>query len=79
MSDIAPLPFSTVLQFNSDPRELSDYEQWWADQQTWLAQHGYMLRARYRKGWVPSWLNDPSREFEAEDWLQTVVRSHAVL
>ena len=79
MSDIAPLPFSILSQFNNDHRNLSDYEQWWADQETWLAQQGYMLRTRYRKGWVPSWLNDPSRVLEAENWLQPVVRSHAVL
>ena len=76
MSDIVPLPFSIVSQFNNDHRKLSDYEQWWADQQTWLAQQGYMLRARYRKGWVPSWLNDPSHGREVEDWLRPVVSSH---
>lgn len=40
-------------------RETSEYlnvaEQWWRDLQPWLERCGYLLRERYREGWVPSW------------------------
>ncbi|KAJ7680931.1 kinase-like domain-containing protein [Mycena polygramma] len=32
---------------------------YWRDMQPWLEEHGYMLRARYRPGWVPSWHKNP--------------------
>jgi hypothetical protein len=34
---------------------LNDTERWWRDHQPWLEQSGYLLRARYRPDWVPSW------------------------
>lgn len=35
--------------------KLSPAEIWWRDHQLWLQKKGYMLRPRYRPGWVPSW------------------------
>ncbi|GBE80574.1 predicted protein [Sparassis crispa] len=37
------------------PGELRPTEYFWRDLQPWLAEHGYMLRPRYRPGWIPSW------------------------
>ncbi|KAI9063466.1 hypothetical protein FKP32DRAFT_1572015 [Trametes sanguinea] len=47
---------------------LTPVECWWRDHQPFFAEHGYMLRPRYRPGWVPSWQRDPSIDiFFAED------------
>jgi hypothetical protein len=34
---------------------LRGLELWWRDHQVWLQERGYMLRKRYRPGWIPSW------------------------
>ena len=34
---------------------LLEHEEWWRDHQVWLQERGYMLRKRYRPGWIPSW------------------------
>jgi len=34
---------------------LIGHEIWWRDHQVWLQERGYMLRKRYRPGWIPSW------------------------
>ncbi|KAF7797589.1 hypothetical protein EIP86_008789 [Pleurotus ostreatoroseus] len=39
--------------------QLSSGEIWWRDHQQWLEKKGYMLRPRYRPGWVPSWEGNP--------------------
>ncbi|KAI8993982.1 kinase-like domain-containing protein [Trametes punicea] len=46
--------------------DLSEDEIWWRDHQVWLQERGYMLRPRYRPGWVPSWKvnEDYCRMFE---------------
>ncbi|OSD01770.1 hypothetical protein PYCCODRAFT_1436060 [Trametes coccinea BRFM310] len=49
---------------------LTSAEQWWKDHQPFFAEHGYMLRPRYRPDWVPSWQRDPSIDIlSAEDQL----------
>ncbi|TBU50532.1 kinase-like domain-containing protein [Dichomitus squalens] len=51
---------------------LSSLEITWRDRQQYLESRGYMLRRRYRPGWVPSWKTDPSiRPTDAEDSLTT--------
>ncbi|KAK7692287.1 hypothetical protein QCA50_003912 [Cerrena zonata] len=45
-------------------------EVWWRDHQVWLAERGYMLRPRYRPGWVPSWKDTGKRWQQFEDGLQ---------
>ena len=40
--------------------ELMNFEVQWRDRQPMLEQRGYMLRPRYRPGWIPSWHKDPS-------------------
>ena len=38
---------------------LDEKEIFWRDHQKWLQERGYMLRPRYRPGWVPSWKGKP--------------------
>ncbi|KAI0643664.1 hypothetical protein C8Q79DRAFT_976044 [Trametes meyenii] len=46
--------------------ELTEVETFWKDRQPFS--HGYMLRPRYRPGWIPSWQRDPTtRILAAED------------
>jgi hypothetical protein len=40
---------------------LNEGETWWRDRQKWLQDCGYMLRPRYRPGWVPSWKDTKDR------------------
>lgn len=36
----------------------------WRDRQVFLESRGYMLRPRYRPGWVPSWQGNPEVHYE---------------
>ena len=36
--------------------ELRDREVFWRDHYDWLKERGYLLRPRYRPGWVASWI-----------------------
>ncbi|KAH8107742.1 kinase-like domain-containing protein [Cristinia sonorae] len=38
-----------------DPDALLSRELFWRDHQPWLKESGYLLRPRYRPGWIPSW------------------------
>ncbi|PSS37271.1 hypothetical protein PHLCEN_2v909 [Hermanssonia centrifuga] len=59
--------------------ELSDFELRWRDKQEFLASKGYMLRPRYRPGWVPSWSTDSSRRpDEYEDYWELPLRQHLI-
>ncbi|KAJ7151665.1 hypothetical protein C8R46DRAFT_490288 [Mycena filopes] len=40
-------------------------EQFWVDHQPFLLSRGYLLRPRFRKGWVPSWTL-PGAKFDPE-------------
>ncbi|TDL19269.1 hypothetical protein BD410DRAFT_774138 [Rickenella mellea] len=55
----SPLPHLSADVF-TDPTgghwKLSEDEIWWRDRQVFLESRGYMLRGRFRPGWVPSWL-----------------------
>ncbi|TDL26469.1 hypothetical protein BD410DRAFT_715808 [Rickenella mellea] len=46
---------------------LAPYEVWWRDREEILDRHGYVLRKRFRKGWVPTWLGNDLRPFSCED------------
>ncbi|KAF8490412.1 hypothetical protein JB92DRAFT_3085197 [Gautieria morchelliformis] len=48
---------------------LTPSERFWIALQPWLASCGYMLRPRYRPGWVPSWLGTNQHRFECEDGI----------
>lgn len=51
------------------PGDLSKGEVWWVEHQEALAAAGYMLRARYRPGWIPSWRGTNKFYLDAEDGL----------
>lgn len=46
---------------------LGDEEVIWRDLQPWLEQQGYLLRPRYRVGWVPKWKGTKISRFDHED------------
>ncbi|KAJ7680967.1 hypothetical protein DFH06DRAFT_1265694 [Mycena polygramma] len=54
---------------NSAPRsapihpreELAPKELYWLDHHDWLKDSGYLLRPRFRPGWIPSWKTDPRK------------------
>ncbi|RDX54887.1 hypothetical protein OH76DRAFT_1478401 [Lentinus brumalis] len=46
---------------------LVEEEFFWREHQQWLADHGYMLRPRYRQDWQPSWLKSNKLYFQCED------------
>ncbi|KAF5366368.1 hypothetical protein D9757_008693 [Collybiopsis confluens] len=47
--------------------ELQDYEIFWHRHFDWLKDRGYLLRPRYRPGWVASWLGTDGWPSEFED------------
>ena len=47
----------------------------WRDLQPWLEERGYMLRTRYRVGWVPKWKGTKISRFDHEDAHRMAVRS----
>lgn len=46
---------------------LTPIEVKWRDRQPFLEAKGYMLRPRYRPGWVPSWKGSDLQALTAED------------
>ncbi|KAJ7140478.1 hypothetical protein C8R43DRAFT_1238429 [Mycena crocata] len=66
---------STVPRNLRPPRErpfqhLDETERYWVDHHDWLKESGYLLRPRFRPGWVPSWVTDPRKEamFCEDSW-----------
>ena len=56
--------------------KLNGIETRWRDTQSLLEQQGYMLRPRYRPGWIPSWQQNPSlKPDRCEDYVSLPVRS----
>lgn len=49
------------------PGDLDRREAWWLERQEALEAAGYMLRARYRPGWIPSWRGTTQSYFDVED------------
>ncbi|EPT00389.1 hypothetical protein FOMPIDRAFT_1049710 [Fomitopsis schrenkii] len=47
--------------------QLAPYELSWTRRQPFLQSRGYMLRPRYRPGWVPSWRITGARPIDCED------------
>ena len=50
-----------------EPEVLDDSELFWLEHQKWLEECGYMLRPRYRPGWVPSWQGSKKLWEDCED------------
>jgi len=61
------------IDFLDDPRpgrqpgDLDEHETWWAGRQEALEVAGYMLRPRYRPGWIPSWRGTDKSYLDVED------------
>ncbi|TFK47138.1 hypothetical protein OE88DRAFT_1714631 [Heliocybe sulcata] len=53
--------------YSYDPSNILDHEEFWCDHQGWLKEHGYMLRPRFRPGWVPSWKGTDKSPIHCED------------
>ncbi|KAJ3874225.1 kinase-like domain-containing protein [Lentinula edodes] len=49
--------------------ELWDFEIFWRDHYDWLKDRGYLLRPRYRPGWVASWIGTTTEAPRCEDNL----------
>ena len=43
------------------------HEKWCVDRTDLFNRHGYVLRPRYRPGWVPSWHGTGKEEIYCED------------
>lgn len=54
---------------------LSEDEVFWRDHQQYLESKGYMLRPRYRPGWVPSWTKTGKSYLSCEDSVTWLVRN----
>lgn len=57
---------------------LDDDEERWRDRQLYFERRGYMLRPRYRPGWVPSWRKNGQRPTFAEDGAVLPAREHLI-
>ncbi len=57
----------------SQPGDLDEHETWWAERQEALEVAGYMLRSRYRPGWIPSWRGTDKFYLDVEDGQSTRV------
>ena len=51
----------------SIPGDLNVLETWWVERQEALEAAGYMLRPRYRPGWIPSWRGTNKYHLDFED------------
>ena len=49
------------------PEDLGELETWWVEHQEALEAAGYMLRPRYRPGWIPSWRGTNKYYLNLED------------
>ncbi|CAL1706324.1 unnamed protein product [Somion occarium] len=62
----------TTTDPKQDRTQLRPGEVFWRDHQQWLQERGYMLRPRYRPGWVASWKDKDPMYWNYEDskWLK---------
>ena len=67
-----------IISLAMSTRLLSS-EFFWRDHQVWLQNAGYMLRPRYRPGWVSSAGNDPDLFDIHEDSLRPIVSDSSKL
>ena len=69
---------ATVLPDPLDYSILGDEEVPWRDLQPWLEQRGYILRPRYRVGWVPKWKGTKISRLDHEDAIELAVSNFAL-
>ncbi|KAN0128834.1 Protein kinase-like domain containing protein [Lactarius tabidus] len=58
----------------SQPGDLDEREVWWIERQEALEASGYMLRPRYRPGWIPSWRSTNKFPLDVEDGQRVRMR-----
>lgn len=73
MTALEPMPndpaFRELAAIGSvEQQQLDSEEKAWVRRQPFLESSGYMLRPRYRPGWVPSWTLPGNEEFDPEDF-----------
>lgn len=51
-------------RYADDVFDISENEIFWIAHQRFLESHGYLLRPRYRPGWVKSWTSTPDDSVE---------------
>ncbi|KAJ6507307.1 kinase-like domain-containing protein [Mycena vitilis] len=72
MQSVAPRRFP-------QKHELLPDEVYWRDHHDWLKECGYLLRPRFRPGWIPSWkLDPPKNEILCEDGWRPVYGSACI-
>ncbi|KAL6306695.1 hypothetical protein BKA93DRAFT_912475 [Sparassis latifolia] len=59
-------------------RKLEPDEERWRDRQQFLESRGYMLRPRYRPGWIPSWTGTRRNPVFCEDSKALPARPHLI-
>ncbi|KZT13124.1 uncharacterized protein LAESUDRAFT_719438 [Laetiporus sulphureus 93-53] len=57
---------------------LRSWEAAWAERQPFLESRSYMLRPRYRPGWIPSWKGTGMHPMYFEDSITLPIRDHLV-
>lgn len=57
--------------------DLREHEEWWRDRYEFLQSKGYILRPRYKPGWIPSWQGTDLIPVLCEDSMSTSV-NHVV-
>ncbi|KAI0676773.1 kinase-like domain-containing protein [Trametes maxima] len=58
---------------------LSNQERYWQEHQEFLESRGYLLRPRYKPGWVPSWTGNPTfNVLRTEDAIRLPFRPNVV-
>ncbi len=78
MTSAVDASLSTQITRKLYDGELTDGEIWWRDHQVWLQERGYMLRARYRPDWVPSWHKDGGTDYDEHEDGQNIVVSFCI-
>jgi len=74
MAQQQPIDFLGEEPPGSQPGDLDEHETWWAERQEALEAKGYMLRSRYRPGWIPSWRGTGKFHLDAEDGRRVRMR-----
>ncbi|KAJ6545128.1 kinase-like domain-containing protein [Mycena sp. CBHHK59/15] len=62
----SPSPLDNIGRYDSSGC-LGPTDLFWYDHRDWLKEQGYLLRARYQAGWVPSWTDGTLGAYGSED------------
>ncbi|KAF5366350.1 hypothetical protein D9757_011468 [Collybiopsis confluens] len=65
---VPPLPIPELTEQELTHEVLLDSEVFWGNHYDWLKERGYLLRPRYRPGWVSSWVGSNKWRGGCEDF-----------